>query len=123
LISIIWILDIHYDISIIVFANKHIFCILNALLNYFDKLYATKVINASKPIPGNKEVRKMCQLDLDSDLDSEVNIIDVTHVLNTEYWDATESLVDECKPEKRASLVGSASHEGRMTLILKEFLS
>jgi len=42
----------------------------------------------------------MYQLDLDSD---EVNNIDVTHVLNTEYRDAIESLVNECKPEKRTS--------------------
>jgi len=34
------------------------------------------IINASELIPENKEVREMCQLDLDLD---EVNNIDVTH--------------------------------------------
>jgi hypothetical protein len=58
------------------------------------------ISNASESIPENKEVREMCQLDLDSD---EVNNIDMTHMLNAERRDATESLVDECKPEKRVS--------------------
>jgi hypothetical protein len=42
----------------------------------------------------------MCQLDLDSD---EVNNIGVTHILNAERRDTTESLVDEYKPKKRVS--------------------
>jgi len=39
----------------------------------------------------------MCQLDVES---GEVNNLDETHVLNTEYRDATESLVDERKSER-----------------------
>jgi hypothetical protein len=38
------------------------------------------IINALNPIPEDKEVHEMCQLDSD-----EINNIDVTHVLNTEY--------------------------------------
>jgi len=44
------------------------------------------VINA---IPENKEVREMCQLNLDLD---EVNNINVTHVLNTEHQNVIKNL-------------------------------
>jgi hypothetical protein len=59
-------------------------------------------IEASKSIPEDEDIREVCQLDVVPD---EVNSIDKTHVLNTEYRDAeyrdaTESLVDEGKSEK-----------------------
>jgi len=52
-------------------------------------------VNASESIPGNEEIREVCHLG-----SGEVNNMDETHVLNTEYQDATESLVDERKSEK-----------------------
>jgi hypothetical protein len=58
------------------------------------------IINASESILENKKVCEMCRLDFDS---NEVNNINETYVLNTEYRDTTKSLVDKCKPEKRAS--------------------
>ncbi|KAH0944530.1 hypothetical protein HN011_003262, partial [Eciton burchellii] len=51
------------------------------------------IIEASE----DEEIREVCQLDVIPD---KVNNMDGTHVLNTEYQDATESLVDERKSEK-----------------------
>jgi len=55
------------------------------------------IIEASESIPEDEEIREVRQLDVVPD---EVNSIDETHVLNTEYRDTTESLVDERKSEK-----------------------
>jgi hypothetical protein len=55
------------------------------------------IIEALESIPEDEEIHEVCQLDVVPD---EVNSIDETHVLNTEYQDATESLVDKCKSEK-----------------------
>jgi hypothetical protein len=42
----------------------------------------------------------MCQLGLNS---NKINNVDVTHVLNAEHRDTTESLINECKSEKRTN--------------------
>jgi len=69
------------------------------------------VINASKPVPEEREVRELSQLSLESD---EVNSIDVTHVLNTEHRNAIKSLIDEHKPYK------TRETELKMTILVKD---
>jgi hypothetical protein len=61
------------------------------------KMNAGEITKASESIPENEEIREVCQLDIVPD---EINSIDETHVLNTEYQDVTENLVDERKSEK-----------------------
>jgi len=56
------------------------------------------IIEASE----DEEICEVCQLDVVPD---EINNMDGTHVLNTEYQDATESLVDERKSEKASCVL------------------
>jgi len=73
-----------YPIHIYVISDmlvKHELFIDTDFLDRFFRFFRKIVINALKSISKNKEVREMCQLDLDLD---DINNVDVCRTLNVE---------------------------------------
>jgi len=52
---------------------------------------------APETVEEDKEIDEVCRLDVITD---EMDITDVTHILNIEHRDTIKSLIDEYKPRK-----------------------